>query len=139
MGAEKNISLNSQVSEHALFTTLVAVVQQAPYEIRGLSNELHQMKFVSGKTLMSWGHAFAATVTGEGAGSVLHLTVTVVPGAPKSLMDGRKNQKAAEKFIEAMNAALAAPNPPRPEPVESFATIRDGRPVPWTDGDYPGA
>ncbi len=138
MAAVKHATLDSHVSEDELFAVLVHVVQQGDYEIAGLSNEQKEMLFTSGKTLMSWGHIFAATVKAEGSGSVLQLTVAVVPGAPKSLMDGRKNQKAATQFIETVEAALAAPTPPQPEPVESFAKMPDGSTVPWTDGEFPG-
>ncbi|MBA3780834.1 MAG: hypothetical protein H0X12_03155 [Nocardioides sp.] len=139
MGAEKHATINSQVPERDLFAALVYVVQQGGYEIGGLSNELREVLFTSGKTLMSWGHIFAATVKAAGPGSVLQLSVAVVPGAPKALMDGRKNQKAAAKFIESVEAALAAPTPPQPAPVESFAMTQNGSTVPWTSGEFPGA
>ncbi len=89
--------------------------------------------------MMSWGHVCAATVKPEGTGSVLQLTVAGVPWAPKALMDGRKNQKAGAKLVEAVEAVLAVPDPPRPEPVESFAMVQDGSTVPWTSGEIPGA
>ncbi len=139
MGAEKHATLNSQVPASELFSALVHVVQHGKYELGGISNELREMVFKSGKTLMSWGHAFAATVKAEDTGSVLQLTVAVVPGAPKALMDGRKNQKAAESFIKSVEAALAAPTPGRPESMESFARRQDGGTVPWTSGEFPRA
>ena len=40
------------------------------------------MVFVSGKTLMSWGHMFAVQVESDGTGSVLRLIVVVAPGSP---------------------------------------------------------
>lgn len=138
MGAQKHESLNSQLPERDLFSAVVYAVQQGEYEIGGLSNEMQEVLFTSGKTLMSWGHMFGAIVKAEGTGSVLQLAVAVVPGAPKALMDGRKNQKAATQFIETVEAALAA-TPPQPEPVESFATMPDGSTVPWTSGEYPGS
>lgn len=139
MGAQKRQVLKSELSEHDLFAAAVHVVQQGEYEIGGLSNERHELVFTSGKTLMSWGHMFGAVVEPDGSGSALQVVVVVAPGAPKALLDGRKNQKAATQFIEAVEAALAGPTPPQPEPVASFATMPDGSTVPWTDGEWPGA
>ncbi len=139
MGAEKRQTLTSDLPEGDLFSAVVHVVQQGDYEVGGLSNERHELVFTSGKTLMSWGHLFAAVVEPEGDGSILQLVVALAPGSPKALMDGRKNQKAATQFIEDVETALAAPTPPQPEPVESFATMPDGSIVAWTTGEWPGA
>jgi hypothetical protein len=138
VGAKKRETLTSDLSEADLFATVVHVVRQGPYEIGGLSNERREMVFVSGKTLMSWGHMFATQVEADGTGSVLRLIVVVAPGSPPALMDGRKNKKAAAQFIEDVETALAGP-PLQPEPVESFATMPDGTIVPWTTGEWPGA
>lgn len=137
MGAEKRQTLTSERPEGDLFSAVVLAAQQGGYEIGGLSNERHELVFTSGKTLMSWGHMFAAVVESDGAGSVLQLVVAVTPGAPPALMDGRKNKKAAAQFIEEVEAALAG-GTPQPEPVESFATMPDGSTVPWTSGEWPG-
>lgn len=139
MGAQKRQTLTSESPEGDLFDTVLHVVQQGGYEISGLSNERHELVFTSGKTLMSWGHMYAAVVESDGNGSALKLVVAVVPGAPKALMDGRKNQKAATQFIADVEAALAGPTPAQPEPAESFATMPDGTIVPWTTGEWPGA
>ena len=139
MGAEKRQTLTSELSDGELFAAVLHVVQQGGYEIGGVSNERHEMVFVSAKTLMSWGHLFAAVVEPDEAGSVLQLVVAGVPGAPKALLDGRKNKAAATQFIEHVETALAAAMPVQPEPVESFATLPDGSIVSWTTGEWPGA
>lgn len=138
MAATKHASLTSHVSDDDLFAALTYVVQQGDYDIGGLSNEQKVLLFSSSRSMMSFGNVFAATVKAEGSGSVLQLTVATPPGAPRSLMDGRRNQKAATKLIEAVDSVLAAPTPPRPEPVASFAKKKDGSTVPWTHGEYPG-
>ena len=121
-----------------MWSALVHVVQRSGYDIGGLSNEMHQMLFRSGKSAMSWGHMYAVTVLPSGSESRLNLTVTGIPGAPTSLMDGRKNKKAAEKFLSDVEAVFQEDQGPSPEPVESFAVLSDGTTVPWTEGDYPG-
>ncbi|WP_157074439.1 hypothetical protein [Janibacter corallicola] len=114
------------------------MVQRSGYDIGGLSNEMHQMFFRSGKSATSWGHMYAVTVLPSGSESTLNLTVTGIPGAPTSLMDGRKNKKAAQKFLSDLEAVFQGDEGPFPEPVESFAVLSDGTTVPWTEGDYPG-
>ena len=138
MGAEKAVTHNSPVPERELFSALVYVVQQGKYEIGGLSNELQDLLFKSGQTMMSFGHFFVATVKADGPGSVLQLSVFGVPGAPKALLDGWKNKKAGAALVEAVEEVLTAANPPRPEPVQSFAVMQDGSTVPWTSGEFPG-
>jgi hypothetical protein len=138
VGATKRQTLRSEIPEGDLFSAVVHVVQQGGYDIGGLSNERRELVFVSGKTLMSWGHMFAAVVESDGTGSVLQLVVAGVPGAPQALLDGRKNKKAATRFVEDVEAALAGPTPAQPEPVASFATMPDGSTVSWTSGEWPG-
>jgi hypothetical protein len=138
VGAAKRQTLGSELPEGDLFSAVVHVVQQGGYDIGGLSNERRELVFTSGKTLMSWGHMFAAVVESDGTGSVLQLAVAGIPGAPQALLDGRKNKKAATQFIADVEAALAEATPPQPEPVTSFATMPDGSTVPWTSGEWPG-
>ena len=133
----KRETLRSVLPYDDLFAVVVHVVQQGGYEVGGLSNERHELVFTSGRTLVSWGHMYAAVVEPDGTGSVLQLVVVVTPGAPQALMDGRKNKKAASQFIADVEAALAGPTP-QPEPVESFATMPDGTVVSWTTGEWPG-
>lgn len=138
MGAEKHVSTETYFPVEELWSALVQVVQKSGYDIGGLSNELHQMLFRSGKTATSWGHMYAVTVLPSGTESTLNLTVTGIPGAPTSLMDGRKNKKAAQTFLSEVEAVFQDGGSPSPEPVESFAVLGDGTKVPWTEGDYPG-
>lgn len=138
MGAEKRQTLTSELPEGDLFSAVLHAAQQGEYDIGGLSNERYELVFTSGKTLMSWGHMFAAVVQSDGSGSVLTLIVSVAPGAPPALMDGRKNKKAAAQFIEEVEATRAGPTPAQPAPMDSFATMPDGSTVPWTSGEWPG-
>lgn len=139
MAAVKPAILQSPRSPDVVFAALLQVVQTESYELAGLSNELHEMLFVSGKTALSWGHLYVTSIVATDEGAVLQLTTGGVPGAPRSLMDGRKNQKAGDKLIEAVQAVLDSGEAPAPRSVESFATMADGSTVPWTSGEYPGA
>lgn len=139
MPAAKHTTLESSRTTEELFAALLQVVQNGEYELAGLSNETRQMLFKSGMTAISWGHHYVANVEASAGGSTLNLTITGIPRAPKSLMDGRKNKKAGEELIDAVHAVLVAGEPPLPKPVESFAVLGDGSTVSWTEKDYPGA
>lgn len=138
MGAPKPATLQSSKSVQEVFDTVLKVVQDHGYTVKALSNEVHQMIFTSGKTAMSWGHTFVVGVVLRDGSSVVQLVTDGIPGRPTALLDGRKNKKAGEKLLEAIQAALDA-GPAHPEPVESFAVTKDGTTIPWTSGDYPGA
>lgn len=101
-------------------------------QLGGLSNELREVLFRSMPSPM-----YAATVVSEGAGSVLQLTVG--GGGLLALLDRKRCEKAAEKFIEAVESAVAAPAEARSQVIESFAVLEDGSTVPWTSGELPGA
>lgn len=132
----KTLSVPIPVSD--LFAVTVYTIQQRGHDIRGLSNEISEVLFVSGKTPMSWGHVWAASVVEEGAGSVLQMTVDGVDGAPKALLDGWKNGKTLDKFLAAVEENLTISPRPQPEPVESFQITDDGSVVPWTTRDLSG-
>ncbi|MDN5899317.1 MAG: hypothetical protein L0H74_04545 [Brachybacterium sp.] len=139
MSSAKFASVESSRPIDESFAALLQVVQGREYELAGLSNETHQMLFKSGKTALSWGHYYMASGIGTAQGSTLNLTIAGVPGAPTSLLDGRKNKKAGEKLVEAVETVLASAEGPSPQLVESFAVLEDGSSVPWTEGEYPGA
>lgn len=139
MSSAKHASLESSRPLDESFAALLQVVQGGEYELAGLSNETHQMLLKSGKTAASWGHQYVASGVETAQGSALNLTITGVPGAPTALLDGRKNKKAGEKLIAAVETVLAAGETPSPQPVESFAVLKDGSSVPWTEEEYPGA
>jgi hypothetical protein len=135
---EKQLSLASPRGADEVFQALLVAVQDGPYEIGGVQHERRELVFHRGRSALSWGHVFVALVLPEGTGAELRMRVAGVPGAPRALLDGRKNKAAGDKLLASVRAVLDDPGPPTPAPVESFATMPDGTVVPWTDGDFPG-
>lgn len=138
MSAPRPATLQSPKSVQEVFDAVLKVVQDKDYKLDALSNEVHELIFTSGKSLISWGNVFVVSVVPHEQGSVLQLTTDGIPGRPTALLDGRKNKKAGEALLAAVQSALDA-DPAHPEPVESFAVTEDGTKIPWTSGDYPGA
>ncbi len=62
--------------------------------------------FSSGKTPLSWGNLYLASVRSEPKGSALELVCGGLPDAPKALMDKWKHGKTATKTLDAIVANL---------------------------------
>lgn len=138
MSSTRHHTLTTTHSDQAAFSALVYAVQQGKYEIVGLSNEIKEVIFVSQRTPMAYERIFMMSVVEQGNGSVVQGTVQMVEGVPRALLDGRKNQKMIERLLADVEAILADPAKPQPEPVESFQITDDGSVVPWTERDLSG-
>lgn len=63
--------------------------------------------FAKGKTALSWGYEYVASVAAAGDGSTLQITCGGVDGAPRAMLDGMKHSKAADKALAAIAASVA--------------------------------
>ena len=131
MHAPKTKDLNTAKSPDELFNVVLSVVQNGKFNLFALSNETKQILFTSGKTALSWGQQYRATVRPESSGASLQLFCGSHDDAPKALMDGWKNGKAADKVIKTVNEALASGQQPAAQPVASFVANEDGSTRPW--------
>ncbi|WP_193606891.1 hypothetical protein [Nocardioides lijunqiniae] len=64
-----------------------------------------KVDFATRKTMLNWELAAEATITPSPAGSQVRLSLDVMPGRPKALLDGKKNEKAARKLADQIRAA----------------------------------
>lgn len=120
-----------------VFDGLLGVVQSGKYTIVALNNEHRKMAFTRGKTALSWGQEYVAEVIEADGQTQLQIVCGQIDGAPKALMDGWKNGKAADKLIVEVTAVVEGSATAPVEPTASFATLADGTTVPWTGPDYP--
>lgn len=60
----------------------------------------------SRRTALNWGTALALTLSPAGTGTQLVMDYDNVTGSPSALLDGRKNTKTANQFLEHLEAAL---------------------------------
>ncbi len=90
---------------------VIAAVERVIVEHRFTSGERafdgSGITFVTRKTMLSWElHAtVAATTTSDG--SLVMLSLDTVAGRPWALLDGKKNQKSAEKLVRLISDAVA--------------------------------
>lgn len=139
MASTRFKTIESKLSPSEFFSALIYTLQQEDkYTIAALSNELTEVMFTRAKTAFSWGHVVAATVVNREGKTQLLLTAENVPGAPWSLMDGKKNQKVLEDLANELQGVVSASPLPMPVHVESFQVMDDGSTIPWTEGEYLG-
>lgn len=120
-----------------VFDALLGVVQQGKYTILALNNEHRKLAFTRGKTALSWGQEYLAEVIEADGQTQLQIVCGQIDGAPKALMDGWKNGKAAGKLIAEVTAVVEGSASAPVVPTASFATMVDGTTVPWTGPEYP--
>ena len=137
MHAPKQKTWSTASPPSTVFDALLGVVQSEKHTILGLTNEHRKLVFTSGPSPLSWGREFVAEVREADGRTHLDLVCGAVDNAPKALLDGWKNGKAADKLLAAVAAAVDGSKPAPAIPTESFATQVDGTTVPWTGPDYP--
>jgi hypothetical protein len=104
-----------------VFDAVLGVVQHGAYELVALDNDSHTLAFTSGKTALSWGQQYIATVEPAAAGQTqLQLMCGGVDGRPSALLDGWKNGKAGAKVVASVGAALDGSAPAPSTPVATF-------------------
>ena len=104
MQSPKTKSISSSKSVDELFAAIRTAVSEGTYEMKSVDEASRTMTFSSGKTALSWGNEYVATVTPSGQGSALELVCGTVDGAPRALLDGWKNGKAADKFLQTVRS-----------------------------------
>ena len=137
MHAPKLKTWTTTAPTSTVFEALLGVVQTGKYTIFALSNEQQRLLFTSGKTALSWGQEYVAEVREVDGRTQLEVVSGGHDGAPKALMDGWKNGKAADKVVAAVTAAVEGSTPAPATPTASFATTPSGATVPWSGDDLP--
>jgi hypothetical protein len=104
-----------------VFDALLGVVQHGKFELVALDNDTHTMAFTSGKTALSWGQQYLATVDPDPSGGAqLKLVCGGVDGRPQALLDGWKNGKAGAKVVTAVSGVLDGSTSAPSKPVATF-------------------
>lgn len=106
MHAPKTKTLATDVPAEQLFEAVLRTVDSGKYTLTTSDAAARTAAFSSGRTALSWGQAYDATVEPTGQGSTLTLVCGNVDGAPKALLDGFKNGKVADRFVQAVQANL---------------------------------
>ncbi|MET0928585.1 MAG: hypothetical protein ABWX74_03655 [Aeromicrobium sp.] len=123
MQRPKLITTSYTATVQQVFDAVLGVVQNGKYELVALDNDGHVMAFTSGKTALSWGQQYIATIEASTGGtSQLQLMAGGVDGRPQALLDGWKNQKAGDKVVVAVGSVLDGTTTAPATPVASFGS-----------------
>lgn len=137
MHAPKIKTWQTATPSQTVFDALLGVVQSGKFTIVALNNEYRKLAFISGRTPLSWGQEYLAEVVESDGQTRLEIVCGGVDGAPKALMDGWKNGRAAGKLVANVTAVVEGSASAPVQARASFATLPDGTTVPWTGADYP--
>lgn len=132
MRAVRQESITIPQPADAVFQAALGVVQNnKSSHILAVHGEARKL-IVREKAKMSNPKFQRIFVEDKGAESQLHLVVGTDPRSPKALLDGKANDKALKKFVEAVQGAL---NGSAPAPVTPVANhyVQKKTEVPWTD------
>ncbi|GAA4419812.1 hypothetical protein GCM10023169_10850 [Georgenia halophila] len=103
---EKQVAREWSHSPEQVFAALTQVVEDGKYRLGGRDDATGRLSFEKGSK-WGWIHVFTATVEPAGNGARLDLTVASPPDAVIGLANGLILQKAADKTVNAVDAALA--------------------------------
>jgi len=107
MRALKTLEKSFSQSPDVVFDRLKGIVTDKPYTLQHADQDAKKLEFESGGTMMAMGHfIFAAQLTAGGEGTQVSLNVHTGDNTPKALLDGWKNQKAGEKLLKNLEAAI---------------------------------
>ncbi|MET1037695.1 MAG: hypothetical protein ABW075_05435 [Aeromicrobium sp.] len=126
MQKPKLITTTCTATAQQVFDAVLGVVQAGRYELVALDNDAHVLAFTSGKTALSWGQQYVATIETTAGGAQLQLMTGGVDGRPQALLDGWKNAKAGAKVVAAVGAALDGSAPAPASPVATFGSEHGG-------------
>lgn len=104
MRAPKTKSMSVTTSPDELFAALLRTVEDGKFELVESDAVARRAAFTSGKTALSWGQEYVAIVEPSADGAALEVVTGALDNAPKALMDGWKNGKAADKLLQAVRA-----------------------------------
>ncbi|OYO09817.1 hypothetical protein CGZ98_11820 [Enemella evansiae] len=89
----------------AVRATIEKVVSEQGHHLGAVSPDRERYEVTTKRTAFNWGTALALTLSENGAGTSVVIDYDNSPGSPKALMDGRKNTKAAQQFLDQLVAA----------------------------------
>ncbi len=106
MRAPKTKSLSVSNSPDELYDALLQTVRSGKFELIEADDAARRASFTSGKTALSWGQEYVAVVEPSSDGASIEVVSGALDDAPKALMDGWKNGKAADKLLQAVRTNL---------------------------------
>lgn len=132
MRAPHQMSLPASTPADPTFQTALGVVQRTKnMKTLAVHNEGHKLVVLE-KSKLSNPKIYVVAVQDQGAQSTLHVVVGSDPRTRSAMLDATANKKAAGKYVDAVNSALASPVDPPSTPVPNHYMQKKTQ-VPWDD------
>lgn len=90
----------------AVRTAIEKVAAEQQHHLGAISADRTRYEIGSRRTALNWGTAMALTLAGAGSGTRLVMDYDNSPGGRSALLDGRKNARTANKFLEQLESAI---------------------------------
>lgn len=132
MSSDRLGSITLQQHPDAVFQAALGVLQHSKSATLLAAHNGGRRLIARDKAKMSNPKIFNIIVKAEGGASELYLAVDTDPRSPKALLDGRANEKALKKYLEAVSGALDGSAPAPATPVSDHFVQKKNQ-LPWAD------
>jgi len=97
--------LDLPIPPEAVSAGVQQLVAELGHTLAGVSPDQLELAVITKKTMMSWENATGIEITPTPQGSHVAIFMQNMPGRPKSLLDGKKNKKMAQKLADQIQAS----------------------------------
>lgn len=88
----------------AVGAAIQAACQENGHHLGTISPDQSRYELTTKRTATNWGTAVVLTLTPGASGTSVRVDYDNSPGAPKALLDGRKNAKTVDRFLGQLDA-----------------------------------
>lgn len=106
MDSAAHVTVDLPVPPEAALQAVERVIAEQKHKPHETQKEQGLIRFVTKKTMFTWELHAEARVTPAEQGSRVDVVLDTAPGRPKALLDGKKNEKAAQKLADQIRAAI---------------------------------
>ena len=100
------IEKSYSASGDTLGAAIDAVCQENGHHLATVSPDQSRYELTTKRTATNWGTAIVLSITPAASGSSVRVDYDNSAGAPKALLDGRKNAKTVDRFLGHLDAKL---------------------------------
>ena len=105
MDSSAHVTIDLPVGPAAALQVIERVIAGQKHKLHDSTPEQGLVRFVTKKTMLTWELNVEARITPIQGGSRIGVVLDTSPDRPKALLDGKKNQKAAQKLADQIRAA----------------------------------
>ena len=105
MDSSAHVAVDLPVAPAQAHQAVEKVIAEQKHKLHESVPEQGVIRFITKKTMLMWELHVEAHITQTEGGSRVDLVLDTDPNRPKALLDGKKNQKAAQQLADQIRAA----------------------------------